>query len=295
MLSTVFSIPLNEHLEENIERGTAYFPCSAYNGDVHHFVTKSLPPHWHRELEIFILDEGAVRITTVNGDFELLPGDGYFVNSNILHGISALTEMPCRFHSIVFDPAIIAGAPGSAFDLLYIRPFIEHASPIWPIYQDHIDSSSDIFSSFENAYQACAKEQEGYEFIVRESLSHIILSLKSKQNQSQTPHTSQQELRIKDMLTWIDLHYADSVTVTQLADSAGISVRECQRSFSTTLHTTPMNYLMNYRIATAAELLRTTNLPITEIALRCGFESPSYFTKQFKSVIGKSPRQYRFK
>jgi AraC family transcriptional regulator, melibiose operon regulatory protein len=295
MLSTVYSIPLNEHKEENVERGTAYFPCSAYTGEVHQFITRSLPPHWHREMEMFVLDEGMVRITTVNGDFELHPGDGYFVNSNILHGIYALTEMPCRFHSIVFDPAIIAGAPGSAFDLLYIRPFIEHASPIWSLSQDNSDSSPDIFLSFENAYQACAMEQEDYEFIVREALSRIILKLKNKQNHLQTPQTSQQELRIKDMLTWIDAHYADSVTVTQLADSAGISVRECQRSFSATLHTSPMNYLMNYRIAAATELLRTTNLPITEIALRCGFESPSYFTKQFKSLIGKSPRQYRFK
>lgn len=294
MLSTTYDISLNEQKEETIERGTVFFPCSAYTGDIHQYVTKNLPSHWHREMELFVLDEGKVRITTVNGDFELHPGDGYFVNSNVLHGIYALTERPCRFHSIVFDPAIIAGAPGSAFDLLYVRPFIEHASPIRALYQGNRDSSSDIFLLFENAYQACAMEQEGYEFIVRESLSHILLTLKSNQNYLQTPHNSQQELRLKDMLTWLELHYSDSVTVTQLADSAGISVRECQRSFSATLHTTPMNYLMNYRIAAAAKLLRTTNLPITEIAIHCGFGSPSYFTKQFKSLIGKSPRNYRF-
>lgn len=295
MLLTVYDVLTNEHREENIDRGTAFFLCSAYTADVHQYVTKNVPLHWHRQMEMFVLDEGMVRITTVNGDFELHPGDGYFTNSNTLHGIYTLTDMPCRFHSIVFDSTIIAGAPGSAFDLLYIRPFIEHASPIWSLYQDNSDSISDIFLSFENAYQACVTEQEGYEFIVREALSRIVLALKDKQNHFQTPQTSQQELRIKDMLTWIDRHYADSVTVAQLAASAGISVRECQRSFSATLHTTPMNYLMNYRIAAAAQLLRTTDLPITGIALRCGFESPSYFTKQFKSVIGKSPKQYRFK
>lgn len=71
MHSTVYSIFINEHKEEKIERGTAYFPCSAYTGNIHQFVTKFLPPHWHREMEMFILDEGMVRITTVNGDFKL--------------------------------------------------------------------------------------------------------------------------------------------------------------------------------------------------------------------------------
>ena len=50
---------------------------------------------------------------------------------------------------------------------------------------------------------------------------------------------------------------------------------------------------MDYRIQTAKKLLESTDLSVTEIAMRCGFNSSSYFTKQFHALTGKTPAQYR--
>ena len=47
------------------------------------------------------------------------------------------------------------------------------------------------------------------------------------------------------------------------------------------------------RIFTAAQLLATTDRAVTEIALDCGFVSPSYFTKQFRKMVGAAPMEYR--
>lgn len=100
---------------------------------------------------------------------------------------------------------------------------------------------------------------------------------------------------MKQMLSWLDKHYMEEITTAQLADAAGICVRECQRSFSNILHTTPIRYLNRRRITIAAEFLISTDLPVSEIALCCGFDNPSYFAKQFKAITGMTPKDYRKK
>lgn len=292
MISTLNSIPLGKNNEENLKRGTAFFPCSGYAGDIHNYITNYLPPHWHHEMELFILDEGIVSVTSAGGDFILREEEGYFSNSNALHGIYPLTESPCRYHSIVFDPSIISGAPGSAFDLLYTKPFIDHSAPVLPLYHD-TENYSEIISLFENAFTACKNEPAAYEFTIRENLSQILLKLIKLRSRELDSSVYQYENRIKLMLTFMEDNYADSITVTEIAAAAGIGRRECQRTFHSVLHTTPVSYLMNYRLSKAADMLISTGLTIAEISIQNGFNDPSYFSKQFKSAIGLSPQKYR--
>ena len=56
---------------------------------------------------------------------------------------------------------------------------------------------------------------------------------------------------------------------------------------------TPANYIKRIRMEVAARLLRETELPINEIALRTGFSNPKYFSITFKQEFGKSPKAFR--
>ena len=56
-----------------------------------------------------------------------------------------------------------------------------------------------------------------------------------------------------------------------------------------------MQYLIRRRIAAAAELLEYSDLPVGEIGMNCGFESPSYFAKQFYRHEELTPLQFRKK
>lgn len=293
MTAAAYSIPLSQNGQELLKRGTPLFPCSAYEREIRQHIGNEIPPHWHPELEVFMLDEGCVRISLIDCEFDLQPGEGYFVNSNVLHGVFCRSDGPCRYRSIVFDPIIVSGAPGSAFDMLYVRPFTEQGAPIWLLRPDDKCGSSSIAELFGMAHYACENEPEGYEFSVRDALSRILLQLKGRSRENSGRLAAQQELRMKQMLSWLDEHYSDPVTVSQLANAAGICVRECQRLFSNFLHDTPMQYLARRRIAAAAELLASTDLPITQVAMCCGFETPSYFAKQFKGITGVTPREYR--
>lgn len=57
----------------------------------------------------------------------------------------------------------------------------------------------------------------------------------------------------------------------------------------------PQNYLVHYRMERGGELLRTTELPIQEVAKRSGYDNPLTFTKMFKKTYGVSPREYRIR
>ena len=291
-MNTSYSVPLGENGRELLDRGTPLFPCSVYQRDIRQYIAGEITPHWHREMEIFVLESGAVRLTLADGEYDIRPGEGYFVNANILHGLSCRREGSCRYRSMVFDPMIVSGAPGSAFDALYIRPFTEKGAAVC-ILQRETDYGRRILELFDLAFWECKKEEEGYEFQVREALSRILLLLKKNTPDAGAKVSARRDARMKWMISWLDSHYSEPVTVSQLAKASGTCVRECQKIFSDFLHISPMQYLIRRRIAAAAELLEYSDLPVGEIGMNCGFESPSYFAKQFRELTGSAPREYR--
>lgn len=291
MLSQNYSIVTDAQGREMIKRGTPLFPCSIYKRDVHDYTADQISPHWHKELELFFLDEGCVKLSLMEDAYILHPGEGFFVNGDILHGITCVSDAPCRFRSIIFDSAVISGAPGSVFDVMYVRPFTESGIPF------HIFNSQkiarEVFDHFTHILESFQCKTEGFEFLVRYELSEIVLLLKKCSENSTVKRTSQKEINIRKMLSYLDENYSKHISITQLAAHVHLCVRECQRTFSSVLHMTPKQYLQNRRISAAAELLFRTDIPVIDIGLQCGFESPSYFSKVFKAMMGMSPGAYR--
>lgn len=293
-MEAVYSVPKDTKGKEILKRGTVLFPCCVYDRDVRQYVTGDIPPHWHPEMEIFLLVEGKARISFADGEFDLEPGEGFFANSGVLHGVSASDREACRYHSMVFDAAVLSGVSGSAYEILYLRPFMEQGVPYRIFRSDDCRQGERISELFSEAFAACKEEADGYEFLVRNFLSQIFLILKGYSGKERNRKSSQQELRMKQMLSWLDEHYMEMITVARLADVAGICVRECQRSFVNILHMSPMQYLNRRRITAAAEFLISTDMPVSEIGLCCGFDNPSYFAKQFRKITGMTPKAYRY-
>ncbi len=95
------------------------------------------------------------------------------------------------------------------------------------------------------------------------------------------------------MMEFIELHYMEELTVEQIAKSVSVSSSACLRCFHETLNTTPMRYVMETRLKKAAAQLRSTNKSAKDIALDCGFNDTSYFTKLFRQKYGCTPGNYR--
>ena len=88
------------------------------------------------------------------------------------------------------------------------------------------------------------------------------------------------------MIRYIQNNYTESISLKQLAQTANICEREVQRSFRNVIRQSPIQYLIHYRIEKACHMLDSGEQSIIDICNSCGFSSPSYFTKTFKSIMG---------
>lgn len=282
----------DQNRKEILEQNIQLFNLTANCGDIHHYIADCIPSHWHRELEIFLLLEGSVHFTIEDLIYRIDAGEGCFVNTGVLHSLTGISPAPCIFRSFVFDSGIVGGTPGSIFDTEYVRPLLE-TGPSFLKFQK-IPENEPYFQQFGQAFTACEEELPGYEFKIRTALSEILLFVKEK-SRLLPPRKMPaiQETRIKQMLEYIEANIGSAMTVKEIAATANICSRECQRIFSRYLHYSPMEYVQRRRIFAAARLLSDTELPITDIGLSCGFQSPAYFSKQFKQLTGSTPREYR--
>lgn len=110
-----------------------------------------------------------------------------------------------------------------------------------------------------------------------------------QENATYTHHIS----RILKVLVYIEEHLDETLALEKLAKIAHISPFYFHRLFRAYVGEPLADYVRRLRLQKAAEHLRYTKLPITDIALEVGYETPSSFTKTFNQVMGKSPRQYR--
>lgn len=92
---------------------------------------------------------------------------------------------------------------------------------------------------------------------------------------------------------YIESGFAEDITTTDIARECNISVSYLHKIFKMGLDTTPIEYLKEIRISAAKDLLTNSNLSISEIAFRCGFNSQSYFSDSFKRAVGISPNSFR--
>jgi AraC-like DNA-binding protein len=96
-------------------------------------------------------------------------------------------------------------------------------------------------------------------------------------------------LRAKDL---IDREYAEPLDVPALARAAHASTAHFSRSFKRAFGETPHQYLLRRRIERAKELLRGTDMSVTEVSLEVGFQSLGSFSTAFRELVGAPPSEY---
>ena len=200
-------------------------------------------------------------------------------------------------NSIVFHPKLIGGRH-SIYWQKYLKPIVEDESQQFISFDSTQEKDSKIINLIKSAWKAEADEEPGYEFEVRNLLSQVIFMIsegKTGKIYSPTPRELRDMERTKLMITFMENHFADEVTLKQVAQVAAISESECMRCFKRSTGLSPIQFLKEYRLIRATELIRSTNQRISDIAGQCGFLDMSYFAKSFKAIFKESPTEYRNK
>ena len=107
----------------------------------------------------------------------------------------------------------------------------------------------------------------------------------------QSSHPAFQKLAAVD--AHIKSHFARPISLAELTAIAGLSVAQLERHCKRIFQLTPRQMIHKARLEQASRLLLDTELPITDIALRCGYTDHSAFSRQFRALTSLSPSQYR--
>ncbi|MBR1866827.1 MAG: helix-turn-helix transcriptional regulator [Lachnospiraceae bacterium] len=280
--------------KELVEHGTTAFPVACYHDN---FREGSVPWHWHDELEAVVAIRGDTFVKTSIGTIRVPEGDGFFLNTGVLHAcIPIESSSACEYHSIVFHARLVGGSTDSVFWQKYLSPLLKGCTHAPLLLTQSVPWQNNCLSAIEAAWTLCHREPAGYEFEIRNQLSQLIFLLAQNLELSEGMMSNtdrRKEDRIKTMIGFIQEHYKEDIRTIHIADSVAISESECLRCFQKLIGTTPNRYLKEYRLSRAEELLSTTGLKITEIGERCGFQEMSYFAKAFREKYGVTPSAYR--
>jgi len=281
---------------ELLTYGTSDFPIAFFDDDL----TKvKVPWHWHDEFEIIIITEGSVCVQIANSSFVLNKGEGYFLNSGILHSAKLLSKKGHQ-HALIFSPEITAHNEDIVWET-YIKPiFKKQALPFIKL-SPGISWQNSIIQLSNDVWLTGAYEKTDYPITVRHNLTKVFSLIKSNidliENETEfTDKAKQDELRIKKILFFIENNYPTMITIADIAKSGDISISSCLRLFKQILKTSPIQYLIKFRLHKAVEeFYSLEGRSIGDIAYSCGFADATYFNRCFKKEFGCTPTEYMAK
>ncbi|MDO4275019.1 MAG: AraC family transcriptional regulator [Eubacteriales bacterium] len=294
------TVIVDENLLERIHYQSNSLPISSCADYFDDYLNGQFDYHWHNEFEFALVLKGAVEYRITQGKHEYAPkvlrqGEGVFVNSKALHMARQL-EPGTQMFDCEFPPGFFSLQPSGSVYKKNILPIIK--LPVPGIYlSSELANEKEILDALYEFYEL-PSDTLGYELKCMELICRIwrhLLCLTADMKDFPRVHNSEllQEQRVRAMLSYIHTHFSENISIDSIADAANVSRSECFRCFKEILRKTPIEYLCEYRLSRAAQLLAGTDETIFHISYSCGFNSPSYFSKLFKDKCGISPGQFR--
>lgn len=301
-MSKIPNIQTQSNLKENFSHGDYSFPVDIHKDYFPPFrETKErhyIPCHWHPEVEILLVTEGSLHYQVDLEEYDIFPGEAIFVNSNQLHAGYPTSDKDTRMHSLIFHPSFIYGKESSLIYQKYVQPLLENSAfPSCHMKPD--DEEQALFlKQMDKCYYLHKNQPANWELELLTTMAGSWMHLwnLSCRKVSQVPvsrKASRDRQNIRAFLDFVHEHYAEKLTLADLADASALSPGECGRLCNRVLHQTPMNYLLSYRIEQSIPDLLNHELSITEIALKVGFSGSSYYAEIFRRMKGVSPREFR--
>ena len=99
--------------------------------------------------------------------------------------------------------------------------------------------------------------------------------------------------KLSDVITMMEANIEEPISPSELADRVGMSTRQLERLFSRYLNRSPKRYYLELRLQKARNLLLQTNMSVINVALACGFTSPSHFSKCYRGFFETTPYRER--
>lgn len=252
--------------------------------------------HTHHTLEISMILSGKGEYRLQDRVYPVEAGDIVLFNNTEIHGMWSSEEEPLVNMALEFEPRFIWSDPLYSFDQAFLSMFFSRNEH----FQHKLDRSNPAYPSIKRQLEEIQTEFQNqlprYDMIIKAKLLSLLADLLRHYDITQ-PSDSLTDTRhhgdMNRVLNYIADHYADPLTLEQLADMLHVSESYFCQLFRKSNGLSPKEYIVKVRTAAAAQQLKETDRSVLDIAENCGFNSPSNFYAAFKRITGKSPNQYR--
>ena len=250
--------------------------------------------HWHREVELFYITEGILEYQTPEGVYQFPAGTGGLVNAGILHRTKSRNAPDQTLQNIhIFQTDFLCNDKNSLFYQKYIEPVLTSGIDIYH-FQGGTRNTKKILDRLQKSFHL-NEDDFLYEMKLRQNLEEIFALCASAEFQPRdaTPGMTKMDTNLKTMMIYVQDNYNEKIAVSDIANAAALSERECYRLFQRFVKTSPANYLKQVRLEHAKNMLAHTDLSFTDIAMQCNLGESSYFGLQIKKETGMTPTEYR--
>lgn len=281
---------LKEHVDYTDDNG---LPIKSVECALSQFPGMTGTCHWHNEIEIILVHEGSMDYYVEGNTYRLEAGSGIIVNTDRLHYAMPVKRLDCSFELLIFHPSLLTS--NRFIYHKYIDPLLRDSQNDAIVLDNSHNWCIPVRELAEDIFAVCQQRKNGYEMRLQSILSNFWLLLYENTvavNGSRT-NMSVSVASMKSMIEYIHGHYAEKISLNDIAAAGIMSRTKCCNLFRENMNQTPIEFLTYYRIHKGIELLKDDSLSVSEIALECGFYGASYFTETFRKIIGFSPRDYR--
>lgn len=290
-------IILDHCLREHMPHDRAAFPISFFCDELVGLPNFAGPLHWHPDFEIATALIGTLDFQIGSEHVILQPGESIFINENVLHGIRQLGGgEPDPMPNIVFSGTLVA-PESAAIYRQYIHPIACCESLPYIVCRQDNKWQGEVNRLVRDIYDGMQTQTPCYEMAVQRDIStvfEIIFSHLPEIPRSEACRVQfRVRLRLHRMLTYIHEHYAEEVSLDDIAAAAHVSRSEAGRCFKAFMGCSPVEALIRYRLQMARRRLKDTTQTLQEISYSCGFNSVNYFCRRFRQMYGCTPGRLR--
>ncbi len=260
--------------------------CLYYNDE-----NENYPPHWHTPFEVIMPVKNGYTVVVGEQHYELREGDILLICPGIVHELFA----PESGERIIFQPSL-SQIQIRELDLLIslLRPAVLITKEEFP---DFHPVAQKLMLEIKEEYFLC---EPYYETAIYSRFMRILVDIGRLHGALKHPVSDASNSRQKDYLdkflyitNYINEHFAENLSLEQVADLAGFSKYHFTRLFKQYTDTSFYKYLNQKRIDYAKTLLLDPDLPVIDVALQCGFSSLSAFLRMFKQLNKCTPTEFR--
>lgn len=251
--------------------------------------------HFHNEYEIFYLLEGERQFFFDNRSYELKPGSLVLVNENAIHMTRANSDNDSGHDRIIL---YISKEKMKAFDALFptinlVKFFREQ----YGVFHLNTEQQTHFLTLYESLKQEFDnKDPNTSTMLSIKIIMYFIEFIRKNRSHKLTDVPSNASPKYQTVYAvsdYISQHYTESLSLESLANDFFVSKYHLCRSFKAITGYGINEYIHIHRIQKAKQLLEETNLTISEISQKLGYESLTHFEKTFKTYMTLSPLKYR--